>query len=156
MGKALFVRDIGGGSWQASPYNTWVTKSDIIQYLKCPYKVYLSHERGIPYSEFMTSSARAALLEPGTQFEERVVETIPIEEAADLVSARVEEVLIRPLELIRNHDLGLEGIPDLVATENGALIPIEIKSHKRILTNVSYGPTGWNLRFIGGCLSPSE
>ena len=133
MERDLVVPDIGGGSWRAGPYNTWVSKSDVIQYAKCPYKVYLSHQQGIPYSDFMISAAKAALLEPGTRFEAGILENIPIEEVADLDSARTEEVLIRPLELLRNYDLGLEGIPDLIATENGALVPEEIKSHKRVL-----------------------
>ena len=127
------VRNVGVGEWPEGPYQTWVSKTDVVQYERCPYKVFLSHTQGIPYSEFVTPSARAALLDPGTQFEKGVVENIPIADAEDLDSARVAEVLIRPLELIRNHDLGLEGIPDLVATENGALVPVEIKSHKRVL-----------------------
>ena len=129
----LGVRHIGGGSWQAGPYNTWVSKSDVIQYVRCPYKVYLSQIEGIPYSNFMIPAARAALLDPGVGFEQEVIPTVPIEEGADLDIARAAEVLLRPQELIRNHDLGIQGIPDLIATENGALIPIEIKSHKRVL-----------------------
>ena len=68
MERDLVVRDIGGGLWQAGTYNTWVSKSDVIQYVRCPYKVYLSQIEGIPYSNFMTPTARAALLDPGVSY----------------------------------------------------------------------------------------
>lgn len=53
--------------------------------------------------------------------------------SVDIENEREADLLVRPFELIPNHDLGYQGRLDGVATENGALVPMEIKSHRRVL-----------------------
>ena len=127
------VRDVGAGRWQEGPYLSWVSKTDVYQYLRCPYKVYQSYTKKIPYSDFITPAARETLLDPGTAFEESIIPKIGIDESADLERDRAADLLLKPRELIRNHELGIQGFVDIVATEKGALIPIEVKSHRRVL-----------------------
>lgn len=126
------VRDIGEGPWDEGPYKTWVSKSDVTEFLRCPHRVYLSYEKGIPYIDFKDPMLIASLLQAGIDFEEKSVANIPVEPDADIESVEDQDVLIRNPELIRNHKLGIQGILDLVATEKGKLIPVEIKSHKSV------------------------
>ena len=41
--------------------------------------------------------------------------------------------MIRSRQLVRNHELGFRGIVDLVVANKGEFLPIEIKSHRRVL-----------------------
>jgi predicted RecB family nuclease len=129
----ITVRDIGSGKWPEGPYMTWVNKLDVVQYLRCQYKIYMAHNLSIPYDAFITPAAMEALVNPGVEFEQTAVPTLAVEEGMSIQESAREEVLLRSHDLIRNHDLGLQGVPDLVATEKGKLIPIEVKSHKTVI-----------------------
>lgn len=126
------VRNIGTGCWNEQPYKTWVSKSDVTEYLRCPYRVYLSYKEGIPYRDFKEPALIEARLNPGIEFEAEYVAKLPIEQEADIETVADREVILRSSELILNHNLGIRGILDLIATEKGKLIPIEVKSHKSI------------------------
>ncbi|PKB67781.1 MAG: hypothetical protein BZY81_03890 [SAR202 cluster bacterium Io17-Chloro-G4] len=126
------VLDIGEGQWKEAPYQSWVSNTDVIEHLRCPYKVYMSHAQGMPYSQFLTA-ARRVLVKAGIEFEEGIVSAIGIQKSVDIEREREADLLVRPAELIRNHDLGIQGRLDGLATENAVLVPIEIKSHRRVL-----------------------
>jgi hypothetical protein len=81
-----------------------------------------------------------SLLTRGSLFEDNVVaaeKPTPVPSAAvpDLVVARDRTDMLRCTDLLRNHDLGIHGIPDLIAVERGAYAPIEIKQH-RLMTRL--------------------
>ena len=130
--------DIGANIRRRRSRHWWVSKSDVVQYLKCPYRVHLSHIDGIPYGDFATPEFKRLLLEPGQRFEAQLLESWPLEKEAplefttDLRSASTRDVFIRGDVLIRNHDLGIQGIPDLVRSKKGIFIPIEIKNHRDV------------------------
>ena len=131
------VLDIGERQWAEGPYNTWVSKSDVVQFQRCPYKVYLSHVNDLPYNSFLTPSILAALVRPGINFEDEIVESPPpgirFEEVQSMQEGLSQAGMIRSRQLVRNHELGFRGIADLVVANNGEFLPIEIKSHRRVL-----------------------
>jgi len=132
MDRQFAVRNVGEGSWVASPFKTWVSKTDITQFLRCKYRVFILHSRNLPLEEVRDTTLIAALLEKGRQFEGNVISQMPFEEAASIESVMDRELILRTLELIQNHELGIRGVVDLVEIEKGKLYPIEIKAHKRV------------------------
>lgn len=129
------ILDIGEGRWEESPYKTWVSKSDVGQFHRCPYKVYLSFTEGISYDHFLTASAINSLVKPGVDFEDYLVESPPPDIRIELVESMQDglnlEGVIQCRQLVLNQELGYAGIPDLVFANRGEFIPIEIKSHKK-------------------------
>lgn len=105
----------------------------MIECLRCLYKVYLHFHEGTPYDSFLTPSARKSLVRLGIDFEERIAPTIEIQGSVDIEREREADLLVRAAELMRSHDLWLQCRPDGIATEMGALVPIEIKYHRRVL-----------------------
>ncbi len=123
--------DIGKNRWQG----IWVSKSDLVEFLRCKYRVYLAYIRGIPIGELKDNEAVRAIIERGRQFESSVISQMPFEEVEEgerVESLLSEEIILRTPQLIRNHELGLQGIPDLISVAKGKLYPIEIKLHKEV------------------------
>lgn len=129
------VLDIGQGQWAEGPDSSWVSKSDVTQFHRCAYKVYLSFTNHLAYNQFLTPEAMATLVQPGVQFEDQVIENPPsgakFEYVDSVREGLVREGVIKSRQLVRNHNLGYQGIADLIIANKGEFIPIEVKSHKK-------------------------
>ena len=114
---------------------TWISKTDIIDYVRCPYRVYISHKMNIRPIDLEQSPFLDYLLEQGNKFESKALETINPNQIKlnDTLTELKYPKHIRTDEsgLLSNSKLLLKGIPDLFRTVNGRLMPIEIKNHKR-------------------------
>lgn len=112
----------------------WVSKTDLVRYLRCPYAFWLI-DRGEISFEDTVDEFHTALLTGGIQFQEA------LEAAAqklELPAGGLPELLrgaqtILGTPLFENFKLNIYGRPDGIDAANGALLPVEIKSHKDIL-----------------------
>ena len=59
----------------------WVSKTDVIQYERCPYAFWLIDQGKVTLAEAM-GEAVSVILEPGIEFEQKVVADVPIIDAA--------------------------------------------------------------------------
>jgi len=126
MDSKITVKNIGEGVWD----DTWVSKSDIIEYLRCPYRIYLSHKEKIPMESLKKLEIISAFLDKGNDFEDSIISQHQFKEAERIEDVLKEEVILRAPILIQNNELGLRGIVDLIDIRKGKLYPIEIKDHK--------------------------
>lgn len=110
----------------------WVSKSDIVEFLRCEYRVFIAHKLDKRPVEFVDSEFIKAIIEQGSRFEGSIVSQIPFEEVGSIDDVIEEEVIFRSTEIIENHKLGIRGIVDLINIDKGKLYPIEIKSHKNL------------------------
>ena len=131
MGE-IIVRNIGKRTWKATPSKSWVSKLDIIQFLRCKYRVFIAHKLNKPFVEFVDSEMIKAIIEQGTKFEASIISQMPFQEVDSIESVIEERAILRSAELIQNNKLGIRGIVDLIDVEEGKLYPIEIKSHKNV------------------------
>lgn len=131
-GPPSLIMDIGEGFWSSAPFNTWVSKTDIVQFLRCKYRVYLMYQRNLDLDEVRDPRLIRSLLEKGRQFENTLIAQTPFEEVASLESVMDKDVIFRTPRLIQNHEIGIRGIVDLIQTERGKLYPIEIKYHRNV------------------------
>lgn len=123
--------NLGKGKW----HGEWLSKQDLIEYLRCEYRVYLSRSKGIPISEMKETILLQRLLEKGLEYEDGVVQNIQpikVQNRESIEPLRKESMVIQVRQIFRNHDLGIQGIPDLINTEKGKFLPIEIKDHKEV------------------------
>lgn len=111
----------------------WVSKTQLTQYLRCPYTLWLL-DRGLISFEETTSDLQRPLIQAGATFEEDIVKhAIPLPEPVDLDEVfQRESIRIFGLPVFENEALSIYGCPDGVETERGALLPVEIKSHKEV------------------------
>ncbi len=109
---------------------SWVSKTDIIELLRCEYRVFIAHKLGQQPAEFIDSEFIKSIMERGSTFEDNVVSELPFKEVGSIHEVIDEQVLFRSTEMVENRNLGIRGIIDLINTEHGKLYPIEIKSHK--------------------------
>jgi predicted RecB family nuclease len=120
-----------------TPTLTWVSKTDLSRYLSCPYAFYLRDSGRLAYEDTVTE-LEVRLIQQGVEFHAAVaVESnavpLPID-ASDLPKVFAQESSRRyKLPLFRNTKLQILGVPDGIDTAEGALIPVEIKSHKAVL-----------------------
>ena len=105
----------------------------MVAYLRCPYAFWLVDTGQIQFSETLSSNGPRLLAE-GEAFEEEVLaNTTPLPPNTDFRSLIAKDVSVLGLpEIYRNQDLRIMGRPDGVRTSNGALFPIEIKSHRDV------------------------
>jgi predicted RecB family nuclease len=123
--------DLGEKRWQG----IWVSKNDIVEFLRCRYRVYLSHVRGIPVAELKDNDAIRAIIEKGIQFESTIISEGQFQEVQlekDLDEFIHKDLVLHTPMLFRNHELGIQGIPDLINAGKGRLYPVEIKTHRKI------------------------
>lgn len=111
---------------------SWVTKSDVIDLLRCAYRVYLSHQLKVSPIEFVDPEFIKAVVEQGSHFEGSIIRQLPFEDVESLESVIDQKVIFREPAIIENHELGIRGIVDLIDVERGDLYPIEIKMHKEL------------------------
>lgn len=132
MNAGFETRDIGKGRWRAAPFKAWVSKTDITQFLRCKYRVFVAHKYNKSFEEFVDSRIIRFLIEQGSRFERSIVSQMPFEEVESIETVLDQSVILRSPQLIQNNELGIRGIVDLIATERGALCPIEVKFHKTV------------------------
>lgn len=128
----LPVKDIGKGSWSDAPFKTWVSKTEVAQFLRCKYRVFVVHTRNLSLDEVRDARTIRFLLQRGSQFENSLIAGMPFEEVASLESVIDKNVIFRTPEIIQNHELGIRGIVDLILVEEGKLYPVEIKYHRYV------------------------
>jgi predicted RecB family nuclease len=118
----------------------WVTKTDLTQYMRCPYAFWLLDQGQITPADLIDQPQRQRILE-GRAFEElavkEIAETSAIPVAVGPDRKQVGRLLGEDIMLLRTPDfenptLKLYGRPDGIDVAGGALIPMEIKSHKDI------------------------
>jgi predicted RecB family nuclease len=114
----------------------WVSKTDVTQYIRCPYSWYLLDRREIPFSdtinEFQSKlirNGRRFHRSTGAQLEARQVAPAQLSTAVDEIPRRSGTEVWIPTGVVEDPDRKLYGIPDGVVPAGGALYPIEIKSH---------------------------
>lgn len=112
----------------------WVSKSDLVTYVRCPYAFSLLDRGEITREEAM-SELGVLLAQEGVAFEQDVQAALPVVEVAD--QDQLKELLEQGLgimqpPLIENTLLEIYGRPDGVEPQGGDLVPIEIKSHKHV------------------------
>jgi predicted RecB family nuclease len=110
---------------------SWVSKTDVTRYLRCPYAFPLTDSGQLAPSELL-SPFEAQLAEDGIAFERGIVEAaaavaMPPGGEAELF-AQAHTLL--DVRTFWNPRLKLVGQPDGLVTANGALQPVEIKSHR--------------------------
>lgn len=123
--------DLGTGKWRGR----WISKQDLVEYLRCKYRVFLSFSTGIAIPDMKETALLQLMLEKGLEFESGVVESIQPREvhSKEAIEPLAKETLVVQIpRIFRNHELGIQGIPDLINTEKGKFIPIEIKNHKEV------------------------
>jgi predicted RecB family nuclease len=115
--------------------NSWVSKTDLTMYLRCPYAFYL-RDRGLVAFEDTINEQQARLIDEGKAFHSSVeASALPRRmELADLPKIFAEESirLFRLPIVFKNRALEICGRPDGIDTARGALYPVEIKSHKEV------------------------
>jgi predicted RecB family nuclease len=123
--------NLGEGKWKGQ----WISKQFLVEYLRCEYRVFYSLSKGIPITDLKETALLRLLWEKGLEFEAGVVqdsEPIEVQTKESITPLSNKSLLIRVPNIIRNHELGIQGIPDLINTDDGKFIPIEIKNHKEV------------------------
>ena len=127
--------DLGSALAEESAAESWVTKSNMSAYSRCPYAFSLLDSGQISkedaYSAFTTS-----LMETGIAFEAKVVEEqaegwdMPPGGFPELFAQ--DDLMLFGLPEFQNAGLHTKGIPDAIETAGGAIFPVEVKSHKKV------------------------
>lgn len=108
----------------------WVSKTDLVTYIRCPYAFWLLY-RGRIDREALVSPFSRRLVDDGIAFQEHVVaKASPARGSLSKLMSGSVPILETPL--FENHELEIYGRPDGVDPDRGALLPIEIKSHKGV------------------------
>lgn len=112
---------------------TWVTKTNVTDYLRCPYAFWLLHTRVIT-REQLFGPVELARLESGVAFEAGVFATAtPIETPpGGIAQLFAENHVLMDIETLLHPELRLAGRPDGVVTASGVLEPIEVKGHRAV------------------------
>ena len=110
---------------------SWVSKTAMTRYLRCPYAFWMIDSGQISFEETL-DEFRAELITEGLQFQDRVEsEALPLPMAWEDVPL-TSGGLILGTPLFSNHTLKIMGRPDGIDLGEGALFPVEIKSHKDV------------------------
>jgi predicted RecB family nuclease len=112
---------------------TWVTKTDISRYLRCPYAWYLQDRSEISFEDTV-DEFQMQLINAGLRFHTEVErEAAPIElPEQGLPGLFDQELTVLGVPDFENRELLIRGRPDGIVTARGALLPVEIKSHKDV------------------------
>ena len=110
---------------------SWVSKTNITSYLRCPYAFWLADSGQLDRADLL-SPFEAQLAEEGVAFERGIVDAaaplaMPPGGEPELFT---QEHTLLEVRAFRNLRLRLVGRPDGLVTAAGALQPIEIKSHR--------------------------
>jgi predicted RecB family nuclease len=112
----------------------WVSKTDLTRYLRCPYAFYLL-DRGLVAFEDTVNEQQAGLIAEGITFHTDV-EAAAVHrtiEPSELPRVLAEEsIRLFGVPVFENPTLEIYGKPDAIDTAEGALLPVEVKSHKLV------------------------
>jgi predicted RecB family nuclease len=109
----------------------WVSKTDLVRYVRCPYAFWLQDTGRITFDDTV-DDFQLSKIRDGREFQASVeagairVDVMPRE----LPSALRQDVVLYNTPTFRNAQSQIHGRPDGIQTAHGALIPMEIKSHK--------------------------
>jgi predicted RecB family nuclease len=109
----------------------WVSKTDVTTYARCPYAYSLWVQGKISRDDMFDPFMRR-LLDDGVAFEQSVGAALPPLAEADLKEALVAGTRVLNTPMYENDSLKLFGIPDGIEPAGGAMVPIEIKSHRKV------------------------
>jgi len=109
---------------------SWVTKTDLTRYLRCPY-AFFQLSQGMVAPEDLLDDMAIKLIDDGVRFERDVVQdAVPSPVGLDLAALFAGDARLVGLPILENPALRLRGTPDGIVANAGALLPIEIKSHR--------------------------
>jgi len=112
----------------------WVSKTDLTRYLRCPYAFYLL-DRGLVVFEDAVDQQQARLIAEGVNFQTGV-EAAAVPRTIDLAKLSQvfaeESIQLFRVPVVENPTLEIYGKPDAIDTAQGALVPVEVKSHKDV------------------------
>lgn len=109
----------------------WITKSDMRNFLACPYAFKKSREEGFEFFDLFMSPFALELMKKGREHEQSVKGMFSWKKVKfDIRDEKciMKDVIISDLTVL-NEKLGIIGTIDFLKTANGELIPIEIKNH---------------------------
>jgi predicted RecB family nuclease len=110
----------------------WVSKTDLTRYLRCPYAFYLL-DSGLVAFDDTVNEQQARLITEGVSFQTGV-EAAAVPRAIEPTELpRVladESIRLFGVPVFENPRLEIYGKPDAIDTAQGALVPMEVKSHK--------------------------
>lgn len=109
----------------------WVTKTDLVRFTRCPYAFDQLRRDAITALDLLDEPA-IQRIEDGIGFEQHVVKDAVAAPDVGLPALLASDATLARLPLLENADLRLRGIPDGVVADHGALLPVEIKSHKHL------------------------
>ncbi len=110
----------------------WVSKSDMVQFIRCPY-AFVQVDQGLLPRDALIDPLSVQLIDEGNEFHRNVTAlAAPMPDDLSLEDAFAQEVTLFGVPVLENKALKLLGAPDAVRAEGGALVPIEIKSHKDV------------------------
>lgn len=107
----------------------WVSKTDLTRYLRCPYSFWLATTGQIGRAE-LVDELGARLISEGSQFDRSLREAstpVDVEDVRELFS---KDIRVFQSQRFENATLQIAGVPDGIDTADGALVPIEMKSHR--------------------------
>lgn len=129
--------------------NHWVSKTQFLLYLRCPY-AFFQIDAGYVAPDVMVDELGERLIEEGIEFEQSVTSTaVPLPAGVDFEQALTGDVPFHGLPVLRNEKRKIIGRPDGIDPAGGALVPIEIKSHKDVKRT-----DPWELAFYWMLLEP--
>lgn len=111
----------------------WISKSDLVRWVRCPYAAWLLY-KGLITFEDTVDEFQLRLMTEGVAFQEAVeAKAFKIEAAPkDLRALLTQDIALFRPPVFENRELKIFGQPDGIDAAGGALIPIEIKSHKDV------------------------
>ena len=119
--------------WDVDAQGPWVSKTDLVEFERCSYRVFLAHQEQKPYNDYRTPFALLPLL-AGQDHEKSVESNIELVETEDIAAARAEGGVYKVPLRIYNHDYGMVGVLDAIWFKENVLFPVEIKMHSRFRT----------------------
>lgn len=110
----------------------WVSKTDLTSFLRCPY-AWWQIDQGLISAGEILGPLDERLIDEGNAFHQKVEAlATPVPGDADLAGLLAGDVKLLGFPVLENEDLMIYGAPDGVDAESGALLPVEIKSHKDV------------------------
>ena len=115
------------------PGRTWVSKTAMARFVRCPYAFWLV-DSGQVRIEDTIDEFQVRLMTEGKEFQGLVeAAATPISVGAEgLKALLMQEGAILNTPDFRNDRLRIFGRPDGIDARSGALIPIEVKSHRDV------------------------
>jgi predicted RecB family nuclease len=111
----------------------WVSKTDLIRFIRCPYSFWLLDSGQITFDDTL-DEFQGGLLRRGTEFQAMIEAKAP---TIKVQPDQLPELLTTDIKLLgvptfENRKLGIYGRPDGIDAADGAVIPVEVKAHKDV------------------------